>query len=161
MVRCIISQISLAELTCIAEVAAARYFRLSAKYLPKRQKVAYLKTKASRLKRDMRILQDETEDSLVRDDTMEAAEAMTSSLKRHDSMIFSKNVEGDFSGPFFPGLGGGPAIKTMVIVLRITSFRRPLRSTSRSTSSLHLLVILGSSGAIVRVEQERIMARGL
>jgi len=92
----------------IAEVAAARYSKLSAEYLRIRKEIARLKTEASRLKRDMRKLETEAEDRLVRDEEMETEQLLASCLDERGSLVVPSGLEFDFSESAFPELGGGP-----------------------------------------------------
>ena len=67
-----------------------------------------MKADASRLKRDMRKLENEAEDRLTRDDEMETEQLLAACLDERGSLVVPSGLEFDFSASVFPELGGGP-----------------------------------------------------
>lgn len=67
-----------------------------------------MKADASRLKRDMRRLENEAEDRLVRDAEMETEQLLAACLDERGSLVVPSGLEFDFSESAFPELGGGP-----------------------------------------------------
>ena len=91
-----------------AQAALRRYRSLSDSYQKLRKEIARLKTEASKVKKEMRKARGDAEDQLVRDELLEAEEAIAACNVGRGDIVAPSGLEFDFGDDPFPELGGGP-----------------------------------------------------